>query len=576
MGLLCLCGVLFANKTKATVFTAVASGNFNAAATWGGSVPSSLLSSDVIVIPAGFTVTLTNNVTFSSTASLTVLGNLNTAGSGVGLIMVSGALTGSGTIDVDSFVLGLGSGITYTGNIMTNKMTSLGTNISSATNITVRKTLTLSSGVMAVAGGTLNMGMGSTITLNGGSITSSGSGTLNFDSTYNVVYMMSGTTGAELSGSGLDSVTVNASGAVSLSSNTNINGMLILKSGMLSMNNHNLTFSASGNLSGTGSGTLSATASSSLMINSTTGLMGALNFTSGSNTLNNITVNMGGSSSLNLGSDLNVNGTLLLQSGKVKLGTNNLKINAGGMISGGGANSYVVADGTGKLVLNLAANGADTFAIGTATDYTPMVISANSGSVTSDVGLSVSGSVLSSGTTGTDLSATQPMVKNTWFITSSVTSGFNFTLMAMWNSGLEVNSFNRTQAYISHYTSGSWDVASPSSATVSGGMYTMTRAGITSLSPFMVTDKDAVTTSVANINFTKNDIILYPNPTGDKLYFQSSEVVDNILVYDIFGNRILSGKVVNNSIGVEGLSPGTYYIHLTGENMNTTRTFIKQ
>jgi hypothetical protein len=570
--------VILSNAANATVFTAVLSGNFSSSLTWGGAVPGGLLTSDVIIIPSGITVSLTTDETFSGTASLMVDGTLNSSVSGSSLVITSGSLSGTGTISVDSLALGLTSGFTFTGNINVPKLTSLGANISSAANITVGNTLNLNASVLDVTAGNLTMGAGSTINLSGGTVATGGTGMIHLTSAYNVLYTgASVTTGVELTGSGLGSITVNVPGTVTLSSNETVNGTLTLSSGALALNNYTLTFGVTGNLSAAGSGTITGTATSNIVVNTTGSLSGALKFSSGGDVLNNLTINTGSGSTVNLGSNLTVDGALNLTSGKIKLGSNDLKIAAGGMISGGAAGSYVITDGTGNLVMNLSAGATDTFKTGTLTNFAPIAITANTGSATGDVSINVLDGVHAAGTTGTLLSVTQPMVNATWLVSSTaITSGINYNMMAMWSAGMEVNGFDRTHAYISHYTGGAWDLSAISSAGTSGSLYSMTRAGITSLSPFMVADRTAVTTSASNITPGSADVLLYPEPAANTLYFSTTADIDNISVYDLNGIQVMNSKWQNNFIPIENLPAGIYIIRFTGKNVNTVKRFIKE
>src|SRR5580704_8282953 len=75
--LMMLCVALLGSTANATIYTAVISGDFNAALTWGGTAPGSIISTDIVIIPVGITVTLTSDETFSGTSSLTVVGTLN-------------------------------------------------------------------------------------------------------------------------------------------------------------------------------------------------------------------------------------------------------------------------------------------------------------------------------------------------------------------------------------------------------------------------------------------------------------------------------------------------------------------
>ncbi len=577
-GFLTLFAAMFSSTSKAAIYTAVLSGNFNASTTWGGSVPGTLLSSDDIIIPTGVTVILTADQTFTGTSSLTVDGTLTSSASA--LIMTGGSLEGTGTITVDSIALGLISGITYTGNITVQKFTSLGAAISTTATVVVGNSLNLLSGVLSLTSGSLTMSNGSTIQVAVGGITVGGTGMLNLTNTYNVSYSGSSVNaGAELSGAGLSNVTVNIPGSISLSSNLNVNGILMLTSGTLTLNNHNLTFGTNGDLAVSGTGNIDATSASNITINATNGLSGNLNFASGGSTVNNFTVNMGNVSSMaKLGSNLTVNGLLRLQSGKLNIGSNNLMLAAGGLVSGGTSNSYVVTNGIGSLVMNLVASTTDTFQVGTALHYAPMAITANSSSASGDVSISVIDSVYLNGTSGTVLSATQRLVSATWFVSSTATAAINYNMLAMWNAAMEVNGFDRTQSYISHFTSSAWDVmAFASATTATNGMYAMARTGITSLSPFTVADKNADLTSVSTVSAANGGVTIYPNPATGILYFNTSAKVSNVNIYDVTGRLVKSAAISNNnSISVQDISAGFYNVYFSGNGVQSFQKFIKQ
>jgi len=140
---------------------------------------------------------------------------------------------------------------------------------------------------------------------------------------------------------------------------------------------------------------------------------------------------------------------------------------------------------------------------------------------------------------------------------------------------MEVNGFDRTQAYLSHYTSGAWDV-SPSLAAVSAGgsLYSMTRTGITSLSPFHVSG--TTTTNVASDISVNNRIILSPNPTTGILNFITSEEVKNIEIYTTIGTVVKRSEISNNSVSVTELPAGLYFVRFMDKNINTVQRFVKQ
>jgi hypothetical protein len=493
--------------------------------------------------------------------------------------MSSGTLSGSGTINVDKMTLNLTSGISYTGSITANMLTSTGTNISSNTALTVNHTLQLNGGYLNMTGGSLSVAAGTDINISGGSISASGSATLDLSAKYNVNYLsVSTASGAELTGSGLAKVTVNVpSGSVTLSSNLMMNDTLTLSAGTLNLNNKNLAFGINGDFASSGNGTISAGTGSDITINTGHSLSGALRFTTGSSTAHNLTINLGGSgSSVSIGSDLWLTGSLTLQSGMIDVMSHNLSILAGGNLSGGSATSYVITNGTGMLTMNLSASGSNTYYIGTNTHYAPFTVAAASGSASGDVSVSAMDNIYVNGTTGTVLSNTQPVVNVTWLVHSTASAAYNYDLTAMWSAGMEVNGFDRTHAYISHYTSGSWDMQTASAATVSGSMYSMTRAGLTSLSPFAVVGQNAQLTGVNNVVANHDNIEVYPNPAASVLYFNTKNRADNAVVYDVTGREMKSVTVVNNSISISDLPAGYYNILITGKDLKAVQHFVKE
>ena len=149
-------------------------------------------------------------------------------------------------------------------------------------------------------------------------------------------------------------------------------------------------------------------------------------------------------------------------------------------------------------------------------------------------------------------------------------------MVAMWSTGMEVGRFNRTNAYISHYTGCAWDNQVASSAGVSGNMYTMSRAGITSLSPFMVNDATANLTGIEGIGNRQAVISLYPNPASNTLHLVIEVNIENAVIYYMSGKYFQSSSITNSLIDITGLPSGVYNLHFTGKNIDFARQFVKQ
>lgn len=568
-------------NTNAATFTALASGNFSAGTTWvGGIAPAFLLATDVVVIPSGITVTLDNNATLNGAlGGLTVNGSLVSSNNSH-LTLNTGTLSGAGTINVDSLALAISSGVNYTGSITARAISSTGATVSSNANITATGMLDLKSSALNINSGSLTLGAGATLRRSGGSL-SNGGGSIVLTNGYNLWYTTtSSNTGLELNGSGLTDVTIDvpSGNSVTLTGDLYVKGMLTLMSGSIDMNNRNITFTSTGNFSAMGSGTIDASTPSNIIIMSGGNFNGGLRFSSTANTFHNLTVNLGNSSTAKIGSDIVLQGTLNLQSGKLDIGANDLKIDAsmGGMLSGGSSNSYVITGTGGTLTMALAANGTNNYHIGTSSNYAPAILIGNAGSMNGDVSVGVNPTVMSEGTTGVNLSSNQPLVDATWFVTSTVSGTLDINMQYMWSTNMEINAFNRANAYVSHYTNGSWDVTATAAATATGnGMYSLSRSNVTSLSPFAVIDGNATTTSVNDVAAT-TAITVYPNPTAKVLNIKANGNPTHAQVYDYAGRLVLSVPVINNSVIVDQLPAGLYTARFTGNGFVAVEKFSKQ
>ncbi len=103
-----------------------------------------------------------------------------------------------------------------------------------------------------------------------------------------------------------------------------------------------------------------------------------------SGTYTNISINKSGGE-VNLSNTLSISNVLTLTSGNINLGSNNLVItnSASGAISGGSFLSYIQADGTGKVIWDVAVGNTMDFPIGDNNDYSPLTFYLNSGNLAS-------------------------------------------------------------------------------------------------------------------------------------------------------------------------------------------------
>lgn len=156
-------------------------------------------------------------------------------------------------------------------------------------------------------------------------------------------------------------------------------------------------------------------------------------------------------------------------------------------------NSYITTNGTGKLIIeNIGAagrTGAVIFPVGSAGNYNPVVIT-NTGTA-DNFGVRVQPQVFASytGEAGTG-AYTNNAVDATWFITEAAAGGSNADIILQWNAAQELPGFNRSSSQFGHYN-GSWQLSSAAAATGTDP-YTFSGTGISSFSPFGITNNNAV------------------------------------------------------------------------------------
>ena len=81
----------------------------------------------------------------------------------------------------------------------------------------------------------------------------------------------------------------------------------------------------------------------------------------------------------------------------------------------------------------------------------------------------------------------------------------------------------------------------------------------------------ALQTTASLNDFESDQIMIYPNPTNDIIYFKNILIDDAIRIYDINGRLIRKIKTTSNSISVSDLSKGFYFIEVDGQ----VQKFIK-
>jgi hypothetical protein len=373
----------------------------------------------------------------------------------------------------------------------------------------------------------------------------------------------------------LANLTINTdtNGSVYLGSDVQVSGSVNLNMGSLNLNGQTLT--VHGPVMSAGSGSLAGNASSNLTFDGFGGA-GAVMFTSGGQHINNLTINIGSSGGIYLASQLTVSGTLSLLNGMLGIGNNDLVISDSGAIQGGGSASYISTNGSGSLIMPVAGAGASgMFQVGTQANYAPVLVT-NNAALAANFGVSAHEGVLANGTSGVDISAFQSVVNTSWEVSSSTTAGANVDLEMFWNQGMQVNGFDNTEAYISHYINGAWNKSQPTAATTAADDYfSLALTGVTSFGQFAVFDRNT-TTDIKNIN-AMNLFTIYPNPAADYINISVAgfDKLPQLEISDALGNEVFMQPIENRvtSININYLPAGVYFVTLNNE---ITQQFIKK
>jgi len=95
-------------------------------------------------------------------------------------------------------------------------------------------------------------------------------------------------------------------------------------------------------------------------------------------------------------------------------------------------------------------------------------------------------------------------------------------------------------------------------------------------SPEEVTE--ACLVGYSTISDIEKDIVIYPNPTQNKLSFISISNSNNLVVkiYNINGKMIMSDEIINNSIDLTILKSGLYIIEITIDNKIIRKKLFKK
>jgi len=88
--------------------------------------------------------------------------------------------------------------------------------------------------------------------------------------------------------------------------------------------------------------------------------------------------------------------------------------------------------------------------------------------------------------------------------------------------------------------------------------------------------KDCIAVSIEDHLMINNDIIMYPNPATDVIFFNNLLADYDVNIFDVTGSLLIHNQIgkSNNSINIEQLDAGLYFLQFV--NIETKKLFIKK
>lgn len=529
--------------------------------------------------------------TVNMKGSLTVNGNLQLNDSSKlsfanGSLVIMGDMTGNGSLSGSTTsnltinnTTGISSSLSFTDGYQTLKSLTVNTSPTAAIDLNSDLQITeklelMNDSKLAVNDNQLTIGATANI-YGTGKLSVTPESTVKIESSTEVPLKVEGTIG--------DLTLQTAAGSVKMGSDITVSGSLTLDGGTMDMGGYDLT--VNGLLSVSGDSKLASTSTTDITLNTTASPSGTLTFVSGYDKVGNMTINVAGGGSLGegevtLGSALEISGDLTLSKGLLYTGDYGLTMDPTASIIGADENKYIITDANGyvEMTLDATAGMEKVFPVGTPDYYSPAVITLSETSATGKMQVNVSQDVFDQGISGYDLSDSKSVVDMTWHVSSEINADLDMDLKLMWSGDAEVNAFDKTQAFISHYTNAQWDTYAAATATAeANGMYSITRPGITSLSPFAVMD---VNTAVGLDQPLADEFSIYPNPATDRItisYDQFEAAPADYRLFDAAGQLISKSQIqkANTEISLQDLMSGQYFIKFNVEGKEATRQIVK-
>lgn len=134
-------------------------------------------------------------------------------------------------------------------------------------------------------------------------------------------------------------------------------------------------------------------------------------------------------------------------------------------------------------------------------------------------------------------------------------------------------------------TTVTWSVDSPSLASISStGLLTAIANGKVTVKATAKDGSGVFATKEIVISGQSNSleelllatVKLYPNPTEDKLHIEANGQIESFQIYNLLGERLSEGPILNQEINIHSFMPGVYFLELTSGSAKSSYKIIKK
>ncbi|HTF02378.1 MAG TPA: T9SS type A sorting domain-containing protein, partial [Bacteroidia bacterium] len=428
-----------------------------------------------------------------------------------------------------------------------------------------------------MTGSTLTPGVGCVIYVEDGIFYVTGGifdGALSYDVIYNGPTHLAD---AELTGTGLNNLTVDlfaSASVLTLSNDVTVNGAFNLTRGKVELGVYE--FEAAGTWNQVSGSAIMGTAVAVLHLHMTSVSGDTLWMDPNAKAVSDLVIETPVGASVVLGSEISIHGQVNFISGKFDIGQGALYVRPGAAVNGSDDTRYFITSDTGSVHQYVVLSAAAVIVpIGTAASYSPIGLHLTSSATPGYISVRAMDGVYTSGLSGSNMATWETVVDRTWVVYGEANMTMDMHISLRWGAANEANGFDRNNSFITHYDNGMWDTDTLGSAIAAPfNTFRLDRGPFTNGGAFAVADNS---TALSVPEQPVTGFSLYPNPTLDFVTVNTGDEQPTYYLYELYD---ASGKLVNsfansnsiNYIDLANYEDGYYLLRITNLDKELVET----